>query len=121
MHHSSVEPDRIDRDGVDLEELRRRFPNLYEEYIREKKPVNQLYQHRDTDPWKDYNPDYKDFLARAKTDEECYEVIDYLFKIGEISPELAEKLRERTKTHGAEGFGSRHLDHYTKFSKGEEN
>ena len=102
-------------EGINLDELKRKFPHLYQEYIAEKIEITNLYNRRGQDPWKGYNPNYRDFLARAKTREECFEIIDYLEKRGEIAEELADELRERTKKFGPQSFGTRDKDYYSKF------
>ncbi|RMG33909.1 MAG: DUF2095 domain-containing protein [Methanobacteriota archaeon] len=69
----------------------------------------------DADPLRGYVPGVYDYLARAKTVEECIEIIDYLEKKGEIEPELAEELRKQANEDGAESFGTREPGYYDSF------
>ncbi len=51
------------------------------------------------------NPDAISFIRRCSTVEEANQIIDYLEKRGELTPELATKYRDQLVTTGLESFG----------------
>ena len=59
-----------------------------------------------------YTPDVIDFLRRCDKAEQAEEIICYLEKRGELSPEYATKLRKQLKTKGLRSFGSKKEDDY---------
>jgi hypothetical protein len=59
-----------------------------------------------------YIPDAIDFLRRCNRKEEAEEIISYLEKRREISPEYAKKLRKQLKEKGVRSFGSKKEDGY---------
>jgi len=60
----------------------------------------------------DYDPDAIDFLRRCDKAEQAKEIICYLEKRQEISPEYAKKLRNQLKTKGVRSFGPKKEDCY---------
>jgi len=94
----------------DLEEFKRRFPNLYNEIFggRTKKLSLRVI----IDPWRGYIPTAVDYIRRCRTVEEAFEVINYLVKHGELPPGEAEKLRHKLMEGGLEAFGNRKEDNY---------
>lgn len=52
-----------------------------------------------------YDPGVTDFLRRCSSDEEAFEIIEYLVKRGEVTAEEAEKLRRRLRDEGLRSFG----------------
>ena len=59
-----------------------------------------------------YTPDAIDFLRRCDKGEQAEEIISYLEKRGEITPEYAKKLRKQLKEKGVRSFGSKKEDDY---------
>ncbi|OLS14867.1 MAG: hypothetical protein RBG13Loki_1499 [Promethearchaeota archaeon CR_4] len=51
------------------------------------------------------NPDAISFIRRCSTINEAQEIIDYLEKRGELTPELASKYRDQLLSSGLESFG----------------
>ncbi len=51
------------------------------------------------------NPDTVSFIRRCSTVDEANQIIDYLEKRGEITPELATKYRDQLVKAGLESFG----------------
>ncbi len=51
------------------------------------------------------NPDAVSFIRRCSTIDEAKQIIDYLEKRGELTPELASKYREQLLNAGLESFG----------------
>lgn len=100
----------------DVEEFRKLFPKLSKEILDEKRATSNVYE-LSKDPLINYSPNVYDFLCRAKNVEEGLDVINYLEKRGEISKELADKLREELKAKGVEAFGERReFGYYYKLS-----
>lgn len=65
------------------------------------------------DPLNNYDPDLFDFLARATTEEEGYEIIDFLAKQGQISSKTAQNIRSQIKSSGIRSLGpERSKNHY---------
>jgi len=52
-----------------------------------------------------YNPTVIDFLRRCDTEEEALEIINWLEKQGEITPEMAKALRVTLVHKGVRAFG----------------
>ncbi|WP_010477471.1 DUF2095 family protein [Thermococcus zilligii] len=52
-----------------------------------------------------YNPTVIDFLRRCETDEEALEIINWMEKRGEITPEMAKDLRITLAKKGVRAFG----------------
>ncbi len=100
----------------DVEEFRKLFPKLSKEILDDRKSTSNIYE-LSKDPLTNYSPNVYDFLGRAKNVEEGLEVINYLEKRGEISKELADKLREELRAKGVEAFGERReFGYYHKLS-----
>ena len=89
---------------IDEEEFRRIYPNLARELL-DHKPQAVLTYNGVEDPWRGYEPGVLDFIARAESLEEAYEVIDYLERRKEITPEEARFVRERLSREGLRAFG----------------
>ena len=62
--------------------------------------------------FRNYNPGILDFLARANTEDECKELIDYLQSKGEISEEEANHYHYLLKNEGPSVFGTRLPGYY---------
>lgn len=54
-----------------------------------------------------YMPDAIDFIRRCDNEKQAKEIIDYLEKRGEITPEYARKLRKQLKKKGVRALESR--------------
>lgn len=116
--------------NMTLEEIRKKFPMLYAELTAKKMSISIDEVKGDTlsstsqmeekqDPFSDYDPDIYDFLARATTEEEGFEIIEFLFQQGQISSETAAKLTKKLKQYGIRHFGPLRLSNYY-FRKSEE-
>jgi hypothetical protein len=67
----------------------------------------------DEDPFSNYEPNVYDFLERARTDEEGFEIIDYLVQQKQISSKIAKKLKTQITESGIRSFGPiRTTNHY---------
>lgn len=97
--------------GLDIGELRRRYPYLIDEILGDRAKKISFKIHI-VDPWRNYTPTAVDYIRRCKTIEEAFEVIEYLLKRNEISLEEAEALRNKLRNGGIEAFGGRKEDNY---------
>ena len=59
-----------------------------------------------------YIPDAVDYLRRCDKREQAEEIIGYLEKRREISPEYAKKIRKQLREKGVRSFGSKKEDDY---------
>ncbi|MEM2158406.1 MAG: DUF2095 family protein [Sulfolobales archaeon] len=89
-----------------VDEFRKLFPKLSKEIIDEKSSSGTISE-LSKDPLENYTPNVYDFLGRIKNVEEGLKVIDYLEKRGELSKDLADKLRNELITNGVNAFGER--------------
>ncbi len=55
--------------------------------------------------WEGYDPDIVDFIRRCGTPEQAAQIIDYMSNEGEVSSEMAEKLRRQLEEGGVRSFG----------------
>jgi hypothetical protein len=92
---------------IDIEELRKRYPNLYKELM-----GSRGIKLRFKDPLRGFQPGAIDFIRRAETKEQALEVIDYMEKKGEIPHDYAEELRDIINKHGPRFFGEKKEDGY---------
>lgn len=100
----------------DVNEFRKLFPKLSKEVLDDRSSVFNIRE-LSKDPLADYTPNVYDFLGRVRSVEEGLKVIDYLESRGELSSELAGKLREELRTKGVEAFGERRdFGYYYKLS-----
>ena len=73
-----------------------------------------------SDPLERYSPCVEDFLARASTDKEAFDIINYLSQRNEISQEKARKLRDLIRQHGIRAFGPKRTPgYYDRFAREE--
>lgn len=89
----------------DIEEFKRKFPNLARELLGNKKSVHYKIVLRRTDLWRGYEPNVYDFIRRANTVEQAIEVVDYLVNRGELSREEGEKIKDKLLKEGLQAFG----------------
>ena len=92
---------------IDIEELRKKYPNLYRELM-ETRGIKLRFK----DPLRGFQPGAVDFIRRAETKEQALEVIDYLERRGEITRDYAEELRDIINKHGPRFFGEKKEDGY---------
>ncbi|MDR2707529.1 MAG: DUF2095 domain-containing protein [Nitrososphaerota archaeon] len=124
--------------AVDKRSLKKMFPNLYRELddensesrvsidavcvdneVAEEAPKIEdvceedfLKPIKKTDKLQHFNPSAIDFIRRCDTDEQAQEIISYLQKKGEITPEQAKELECKLKKEGVRGFGSKKEENY---------
>lgn len=59
-----------------------------------------------------YMPDAVDFIRRCDNEEQAKEIIAYLEKRGEITPEYARRLRKQLREKGIRSFGTKKEEGY---------
>ena len=99
-------------------ELEKMFPNIRKE-IQDKTGSVSIdsvqTEPPESNPLRGYNPDVIDFLKRCENDGEGMEIIDFLEKRGEISPNYAMTLRTQLQEKGIRSFGpKKEADYYLK-------
>jgi hypothetical protein len=107
---------------MDLEKdkLRKIFPNLAEEMENKncETKITAVRSEADTaekavaKKFAGYTPDIIDYLRRCDKAEQAEEIICYMEKRQEISPDYAKKLRKQLKTKGVRSFGAKKEDDY---------
>lgn len=117
-------------EGMSVEELEKNFKALASEILSGEVTVDYLMKAEEKSAtedgkdeikpkqsqFKNYMPGIMDFLARAKTHNECEEIIEYCLRQHEISEEQATKLLNTLKQKGPDAFGVRAPGHYDKLS-----
>ena len=99
---------------IDIETLRKLFPNLAKELesggnkvainsVRTDVQAGEKAATRDL--FANYNPDVIDFIRRCDTEDQAMEIIEYMERRGDIGAEYAEKLRKQLKEKGVRSFG----------------
>ncbi|PVX23214.1 MAG: DUF2095 domain-containing protein [Candidatus Bathyarchaeum sp.] len=105
---------------LEKEKLRKMFPNLAQELSSGECKTKITSVRSDANSaekavskkFTDYNPDVIDFIRRCDKAEQAEEIICYLEKRQEISPEYAKKLRKQLKTKGVRSFGAKKENDY---------
>ncbi|MEM2874543.1 MAG: DUF2095 family protein [Candidatus Hadarchaeales archaeon] len=93
------------------EEFRRRYPNITREvnegdYVSIQSIRSDASEGEKAAARGGY-PTAVDFIRLCETKEQAAEIIDYLERRKEISPEYAEKLRDQLNKRGLRSFGKR--------------
>jgi hypothetical protein len=126
--------------AIDKKSLKKMFPNLYRELEtgEVKVPINALRKNplefeeataneqseefkiekdlsysETPDKLRHFNPSAVDFIRRCDTEVQAEEIIVYLHKRGEITSEMAKKMRCQLKRDGVRSFGpKKEENHY---------
>ncbi|MDG6223168.1 MAG: DUF2095 family protein [Candidatus Bathyarchaeota archaeon] len=102
------------------EKFEKMFPSLAEEMSKDscKTKINSVRSDVPTaekavaQKFNGYNPDAIDFLRRCDTTQQAEEIICYMKKRQEISPDYAAKLLKQLKSKGVRSFGAKKGDDY---------
>jgi hypothetical protein len=104
---------------IEKDRFRKMFPNLAREMEHEDENSNEhkvqinsvrsnvKSEEQYSGKYGTYIPDAIDFIRRCDTEEQAKEIIDYLEKRSEISPEYARKLRKQLREKGVRSFGTK--------------
>jgi hypothetical protein len=90
------------------EEFKKKYPNLSKEIEKGENKTKINLTRKKSKPkrkFTGYNPNEIDFIRRCMNLEEAKEIITYLEKREEISPERAKELRIQLKVEGLRSFG----------------
>ncbi|MFX0171251.1 MAG: DUF2095 family protein [Candidatus Hodarchaeota archaeon] len=110
--------------NITIDNIQEHFPAIYEEFSEKKMSLGisevksglgllTKEQENNVDPLSDYEPNVFDFLTRATTEEEGYEIINFLAKQKQISPKTAQELKAQIESSGIRSFGPlRTNNHY---------
>lgn len=131
LKKDSLEAFAIDQ-NMTIDEIKEKFPALFSDLSGEKMNLNidevkdnlthsiiLKEEKKDSDPFRNYDPNVYDFLTRTKTKDEGYEIIDFLSKQGIISSETEKQIKEKLETSGIRHFGPKRSSNYY-FKKSEE-
>ncbi|RLF91579.1 DUF2095 domain-containing protein [Thermococci archaeon] len=107
--------DELPWQEYEIKEFKEKFPALAKELegsegvgisgIRLDEYQVLLEEEEDKIDFSGYNPTIIDFLRRCETDEEALEIINWMEKQGEITPEMAKQLRVTLVHKGVRAFG----------------
>ena len=98
---------------MEKKEFKKKFPKLVAEIESgESKADIEFHAKKPTPSRKfaGYNPDAIDFIRRCTTEDQAYEIIEYLEKRGEVTKEAADELCKQLRKEGLRSFG-RKKDH----------
>ena len=101
-------------DGFDINEIKDNYKALADEMMDGGQSATDLVsqQEKPIRNFRNYNPSILDFLARANTEDECKEIIDYMLSQGEIKEEEANHYMVILEKEGSSAFGTRLPGHY---------
>ena len=109
---------------IEREQLKKMFPHLAKEMEEDNESSeehrvqinsvrsNPEIEERVSGKFGTYMPDAIDFIRRCDNEKQAKEIIDYLEKRGEITPEYARRLRKQLKEKGVRIFGTKKEDGY---------
>jgi hypothetical protein len=98
--------------NISVDHFEEHFPAIHTE-ITEAKKEDIIDRAPDEDPFSNYEPNVYDFLERAKTDKEGFELLDYLVQQKQISTKTAKQLKNQITESGIRSFGPiRTINHY---------
>ncbi len=101
--------------GIDIDSLQENFKSLAKELLSGAISIDAMLD-RNTPKkqpyFRNYNPNILDFLARAKTEQECIEIIDYCLSRNEITKKDADVYKQLLSEGGPEIFGTREPGYY---------
>ena len=100
---------------IDKKRFKKLFPHLAEEMEKGMSKVRidgfrthpEYEDHMTMRRWAGYDPDVIDFIRRCETEDQAKEIIDYMEKRREITPERAAELRGQLRSEGLRSFGDR--------------
>lgn len=90
------------------EEFKKKYPKLAEEMDKGVSKTSVEFEVEKPAPsrkFAGYDPDAVDFIRRCRTDDQAFEIIEYLEKRGEVSKEEAERMCAQLKNEGVRSFG----------------
>lgn len=97
-------------DGDDKEDFQSHFPVLYREIMEgedkiQEDEIRTPAGSKKARKFKGHTPGVIDFICRCSTEEEALEIIEYMFKKGDVSEGHTNELKKQLKEKGLEFFG----------------
>lgn len=89
----------------DVNEFSQNLPNLANELANDENPGRLHIKEVAFEDGVPDDPGVNDFIQRCNTVEEALEIVEYLKKRKEITPEVAQKCIQRLKSKGLSDFG----------------
>jgi hypothetical protein len=93
---------------------KKRFKELFPKLAKEMESGDSLTdisfnqrRNEEKDKWSGYQPNEIDFIRRCSTEEEAFEIIDYLEGREEITSKYATELKKLIKEKGLRSLGSK--------------
>ncbi len=90
------------------EEFKKKYPKLAEEMEKGVSKADVQFEVEEPAPdrkFARFDPSAIDFIRRCKTDDQAYEIIEYLENRGEVTKEEAENMCSQLKESGVRSFG----------------
>ena len=90
------------------EEFKKKFPKLAEEMEKGVSKADVEFKVKKPAPsrmFAGFDPSAVDFIRRCKTEDQAYEIIEYLEKRGELTKEGADELCKQLREQGLKSFG----------------
>ncbi len=94
--------------GMEKKDFKKQFPKLAEEMDSGVGKADIEFQGekpRAKRKFAEHDPDAMDFIRRCSTDDQAYEIIEYLEKRGELTKEAADKMCKQLMEQGLKSFG----------------
>ena len=94
--------------GMEKKDFKKQFPKLAEEMESGVGKADIEFQGekpRAKRKFAEHDPDANDFIRRCSTEDQAYEIIEYLEKRGELTKEGADELCKQLREQGLKSFG----------------
>jgi hypothetical protein len=94
--------------GMEKKDFKKQFPKLAEEMESGVGKADIEFQGekpRAKRKFAEHDPDAMDFIRRCSTDDQAYEIIEYLEKRGELTKEAADEMCKQLMGQGLKSFG----------------
>ncbi len=102
--------------GMEKKDFKKRFPKLAEEIYSGAGKADikfQVEKPKAKRKFASHDPDAIDFIRRCSTEDQAYEIIEYLEKRGEVTKETADELCKQLREKGLSSFGrKKNAGHY---------
>ena len=93
---------------MEKKEFKKKFPKLASEIESGEGRANiefEVEKQKPTRKFARYDPDVIDFIRRCTTEDQAYEIIEYMEKRGEVTKEAADELCKQLREEGLRIFG----------------
>jgi len=93
---------------MEKKEFKKKFPKLAAEMESGEGRADiefQVEKPKPTRKFAGFDPDVIDFIRRCTTEDQAYEIIEYLEKRGEVTKEAADELCKQLRQEGLRSFG----------------